>query len=183
MLVLPFLSLTRTMSFTSQLIPSIAGSPRDDWNKFFVPYVSYEVVDGESVPTTGTIGICHSVNEDLQQLHTRLNGNRKAMEKHLFNTVIIDGAPISKKRVNMVMTFLEFAMSDQPYFFLRKGNDTVGLYRKTRNYYYDPACENRHRIGMEFVRFPNAMELKEFNLSGQTPSVVKKKYYTPVPSV
>jgi hypothetical protein len=168
------------MSFTTQLIPSIASAPNDkNYESSFSRNVEFGIVDEKIVPTKGTFGIHFHVEEDLEQLRTRLNGDRKGMEEHILSTVTRNGKPLTKVSLNQVLAFLEFALGDQPYFFLRRGQKTFGLYRKTRNYYYDSQYRLPHRIGFEFHRFANEQELANFNLVGLTKTFITVKSYAP----
>jgi hypothetical protein len=167
------------MSFTTQLIPMIAGAPKERWEKEFSQQVVYSS-ENKNLPTEGSFGVHFHVHEDLEKLYTRLNGNRKAIEEHLLATVRRNGEPISKDALKQVLSFLAFARGDHPLFFLRKGNTVLGLYQKTRSYYYDTDFTLCHRIGFKLVRLPNKEELDNFNLYGQTKTFIMKKCYTPV---
>jgi hypothetical protein len=168
------------MSTTTVSVPSITGAPNQTWKKSFSPFVSnYRVVEGREVPAEGSVGICFSIKEDLGLLWTRFNGDHAAIEQYLKDTVQCgptpgfkeETKPITTIRARQVITFMEFALGKQPYFFLRKGRNTFGLYRKTRDYYYDTNTPHHHRIGFEFVRLANTNEEKGF-YAGAVPQTV-----------
>ncbi len=170
------------MSFTVSSILSIAGAPNDGrWKKLFTPHVTREgLVGGKSVPLEGSVGIHFHVREDLQALHSRLDGNQIAIADHLRATVKREGKPITKRSIEQVLAFLDFALGDQPLFFLRQGCSTLGLYRKTRGYYYSPDRELCHRVAFEFVRLANEKEIENFHLGVRPQTVLKVSLYQPV---
>ena len=166
------------MSFTTLSIPSITGAPNQTWKTSFSPYVT-KYSEEEDVPLEGSVGICFSIKEDLSLLWSRFNGDHTAIEQYLKDTVQCGPTPgfkevtkpITTVRVKQVITFMEFALGKQPYFFLRKGRNTFGLYRKTSDYSYEPTLPHSHRIGFEFVRLANEKETEGF-YKGAVPQTV-----------
>lgn len=127
------------------------------------------------------MGISFSINEDLGALWDLVQGDKDLITNHLLTVYTqippcpgFSGNPkaISECQVSQVLSFMEFALGDQPYFFLRKGRKTFGLYRKTRNYFYDPTVHLCHRIGFEFQRFATKEEEEGFRL-GAVPVTLK----------
>lgn len=99
------------------------------------------------------------------------------MKKHLLDTVIVHPnghnwrhgpKPLSPLQADVLLDFYIWAQGDQPYFILRKGTQSLGLYRKTSGYSYKEEPNTLpHRISFEFVRPLLADEVRK-NL-GQIP--------------
>ena len=162
------------MSFKT-LIPSIAGCGVEKWSTLFENHVTKWSDAGR--PLTGSLGIHYDAREDLSALFQRLNGNTQAMKKHLLDTVIVHPnghnwrhgpKPLSPLQADVLLDFYIWAQGDQPYFILRKGTQSLGLYRKTSNYFFKNEPDTLpHRISFEFVRPLLADEVRK-NL-GQIP--------------
>jgi hypothetical protein len=130
-------------------IPSIAGAPASSWDDLFMCSVLTSSPDG--TPLTGSFGLNFNVRENLQQLSDRLEGNKDAIIEHIVRTYKRKGTAITKKSAKSLVDFFNWANGDQPYFYLRRGKKTIGLYRKTSTYTFSEDMEHRHRINYEFV--------------------------------
>ncbi len=174
------------MSFKSVKVPSITGGMADKWKKWFCPGVTrYDMIDGRSIPVEGSVGVHYDVKGDIGAIFTTLEGNMEAFAAHLRVTMnAYRGAegrdPAPEKNIHELMYFFEFASGDQPYFFLRKGTKTFGLYRKTRNYYYDGQELGCHRFGFEFVRLATEEERNSVKLGARPVAILEATARIPV---
>ena len=143
---------------TTIRIPSIAGAHSERWSDDFDPYITSRSNDGK--PQTGRFGLNYDVTENLQILANRYHNNEAAMIEHLVVTTRLrNGGLLKPEGAKKLLDFYFWAVGNQPYFYLRKGRTTLGLYKKTSNYIFDltekerPFTWNpyRHRISYEFV--------------------------------
>jgi hypothetical protein len=164
------------MSFKTS-IPSIAGAPVARWASWFAAHVELWSEYGQ--PLKGSLGIDFSVHMDLAELCAEHRGDRASMHASVKSKTQVvrvcpgfsgPAKPITEEQVNMVLDFFFWAQSDQPYFFLRRGTQTLGLYRKTSAYFYKVAPDTlQHRVSYEFVRAVTEEERTNKHTIGQVP--------------
>jgi len=144
---------------SSTLIPSIAGAPVARWAAWFESHVAQWSEQG--LPLKGSLGIDFSVKQDLTEVCSAKDGDRAAMHAYLKASVGLvtpcpgfagPAKPITDNQVGQVLDFYFWAQSEQPYFYLRRGTKTLGLYRKTSGYVYSAPETLKHRVSYEFVR-------------------------------
>lgn len=179
------------MSFNTLTIPSIAGAPNVCWKSYFCPGVTrYDMIGTESLPMEGSVGICFSIEEDMRALWGRLGEDKGTIAVHLGHIVCPpppgfkgEPKPITARQIAQVLDFMDLALGSQPYFFLRKGRKTFGLYRKTKDYYYEPTNPHPHRIGFEFVRLANEHEQNNFRVGSVPQTVLMVTAFMPITPV
>ena len=156
------------MASSLTTIPSIAGGASSLWDKHFTPYVTrWAGKARKSQPLEGSAGICYSVTEDLREVWARYGGDEEAISAHLCasfvgpNPIFAESKAkfLSPAQARVLIDFYTWVSGDQPYFFLRKGRQTLGLYRKTSGYLYEPTLlpedaqgKMTHRFTYEFIR-------------------------------
>lgn len=149
-----FLSILSILFFTmTRVIPSIAGSPSERWDKVFEKDVLSRNADG--TPRCGSFGVGHYVKSDLSKLHAAVGFDdgkfkdavrQELMEKNL-STAQIDS------QLGQLISFYKTAEDDvNKDLFVRKGYTNMYLIRRKGHYRYDPDHEFPHRISYEVVR-------------------------------
>ena len=162
---------------------SIAGYPSGEF-KYFWDDVTRDANTG--LPIKGSLGTGFHVHENLmtrfEQCGKTWEGLNTYLSKNIWvesvvkgqETVVKNRKPpknkqghyISSVKVREIDDFLSFAGGIQPYFYLRKGKELIGLCKKTSNYIYDydPARPRHlpHRINFDFVRPPTDQEREDF---------------------
>jgi hypothetical protein len=158
---------------------SIAGHGVPYWTHFkkHVEYDSY----GQIV--RGSFGIGYDLRKNLDELFQQAGGDydKKIQEikktpkifKHEWKTGTFSTDGQEKDRYNSlrvadrIVRFYRFANGDQPYFFLRRGHEILGLCKKTSGYTFDLKPEDPffhiHRISFEYVRPPSTQEQQDFD--------------------
>jgi hypothetical protein len=142
------------------LIPSLAIAPSNWWKSHVKPHVTLWS-DDKTLPLEGSMGISFDVGEDLALLYAT-RGGRDAVKKHLMETVITHpeslglgkAKPLSPFQADQVLDFYEWAQGEQPYFILRKGLKSLGLYKKTSQYSFNQPSKTTlpHRVSYKFIR-------------------------------
>ena len=134
---------------TTIRIPSIAGARGNSWDQRFIPHIASYTEDGK--PKAGSFGVNFEVTENLQGLASRHQNSKDAMIEHLITTYQRQGDSLSRMGAKTLLDFFFWANGNQPYFYLRRGVITLGLYKKTSTYTYDASQEYKHRVSYEFV--------------------------------
>ena len=135
---------------TTIRIPSIAGARGNSWDQRFTPHIASYTEDGK--PKAGSFGVNFEVTENLQGLASRHQNSKDAMIEHLITTYQRQGDSLTRLAAKNLLDFFFWSNGDQPYFYLRKGMTTLGLYKKTSKYVYTPSVPPcRHRVSYEFV--------------------------------
>ncbi len=140
-------------------IPSIAGAPVTSWKKDFCPgIIKWSGEPEKSLPLEGSFGLHYSVKGDLSTLYTLCGGRKSSWNAALEGTLkqptpgfTEKVKPLTPFQSELLFDFVHWALSEQPYFLLRKGRETLGLYRKTSSYIYDPKATMLHRVSFELV--------------------------------
>jgi hypothetical protein len=158
---------------------SIAGHGVPHWTHF-KKHVDY---DSNGQIVRGSFGIGYDLRKNLDDLFQQAGGDYDKMIQEIKNTpkifkhewktgsILTDGKEkeryTSQRISERLVKFYRFANGDQPYFFLRKGHEILGLCKKTSGYIYDLKPEDTHyhvhRISFDYVRPPTQQEQEDFD--------------------
>jgi hypothetical protein len=158
---------------------SITGHGVPHWTHF-KKHVDY---DSKGQIVRGSFGIGYDLRNNLDDIFQKTGGDYDKMIQEIktipkifkdewkTGSISTDGKEknryTSQRIAERLVKFYRFAKGDQPYFFLRKGHEVLGLCKKTSGYIYDLKPDDSHyhihRISFDFVRLPTTQEQEDFD--------------------
>ena len=172
---------------------SIAGHA-STYFKYFWQDVTRDTATG--LPVSGSVGIGFRIFENLMTRFELTGKTWEGFNSYLAKNIWIDewvyglkpknkkGRYISPVAIREIDEFLSFATGNQPFFYLRKGKELMGLCRKTSTYIYDydPARPGHlpHRINFDFIRPPTEQEREDFMVGPGKSGVTKAIEHQPL---
>lgn len=151
-------------------IPVIAGAENNRFWSFFSSRIRRSAPDG--TPLEGSFGISFDIKDDMRGIAARFQGNRNEMVSFIRANYTRKGKEITKHAAEMAVDFYLLAVGNQEYFFLRKGHDILGLYRKTSSYSFDQENRYPHRLNYQFVRSATDEERRKSLHGRMTPTLI-----------